>query len=238
MLDDNAIERFAHGFFGYGSWAAPVWIIGMEEGGGGSIEEVSRRMTAWEARGRRELEDLGSYHEAIGVTRHVGEKPALQPTWSKMIHVFLGANSLPANSELVRNFQSRELGRANGDTCILELLPLPSPNVRTWLYASSKLAYLSDRERYRRHIAPRRIERIREHIRTYHPRAVVFLGLAYMSFWQQIAGREFICQDDAGARVLSAHGTTFVVARHPASRGVTNAYFREVGRLVGRKSKP
>ncbi|MBF6569142.1 MAG: hypothetical protein IVW54_09730 [Candidatus Binataceae bacterium] len=54
-FNDQLIEDFDANFFGYGRTDAPVWFIGMGEGGGGSIDEINRRFIAWQHRGRRPL---------------------------------------------------------------------------------------------------------------------------------------------------------------------------------------
>jgi hypothetical protein len=51
------LDDFAHRFYGYGNYGGPFWFVGMEEGGGDSSEEIARRLSAWAARGRCELED-------------------------------------------------------------------------------------------------------------------------------------------------------------------------------------
>ena len=132
----------------------------------------------------------------------------------------------------MRSFQARDLGRSNGDTCILELLPLPSPNVRTWLYAPWNVPYLRDRDSYRQHLIPQRVERIRARVSNYRPRAVVFLGMSYLEHWQKIAGTPLEVQEDVA---LAGSDTLYIAVRHPASRGVTNAYFRGVGELLARR---
>ena len=34
MLDDSILEKFIHSFFGYGSYEADTWFVGMKEWGG------------------------------------------------------------------------------------------------------------------------------------------------------------------------------------------------------------
>ncbi len=225
----DVLERFTTRFFGYGSWAAPIWFVGMEEGGGSTIEETARRIAAWERRGERELEELIGYHRAIGVTRYVEAHAPLQPTWAKMIHVLLAAQNLPSDIETVRTFQMRSLGRDDGASCIVELLPLPSPDVRSWLYSEWDVEYLRDRKMYRQHLLPRRIASIRARITTHRPTAVVFLGMAYMKHWQEIAGTPLNVRESLA---VADGETLFIAARHPASRGTANSYFRAIGDLI------
>ncbi len=60
---------FMQRFSGYGDYAGRYWFVGMEEGGGASAGDIGRRLEAWDARGRRELEDVAGYHRSFGVDR-------------------------------------------------------------------------------------------------------------------------------------------------------------------------
>jgi hypothetical protein len=237
MLDERTTQAFIEGFYGYGNWSARVWFVGMEEGGGGSVAEIARRIDAWWTRGRNELEDLATYHEAIGVTRHIGDHAALQPTWTKIIHVLFGMTGKDASSDLVRKYQARELGRIGGETCLIELLPLPSPNVRRWIYGQcTTIPYLANRVSYRERVEPSRVRSIQERIAEHRPRAVVFLGLRYLSAWSEIAGSPLQREPTSGIAYTISGTTLFVAAKHPAARGVTNDYFRCVGEFVQQRA--
>jgi hypothetical protein len=65
-FDDQLLLDFMNAFYGYGNYKAPYWFIGMEEGGGDSFEEVTKRLSVWDRRGRRELEDAAEYFEEVG----------------------------------------------------------------------------------------------------------------------------------------------------------------------------
>ena len=69
MLDRGILRRFVHEFYGYGAHKAPIWFVGMEEGGGRKFEQVAGRLNAWQKRGCMELEDLADYHREFGVTQ-------------------------------------------------------------------------------------------------------------------------------------------------------------------------
>lgn len=229
-VDDKAVEAFIDGFFGYGNWAAPIWFVGMEEGGGATIAEAGRRIETWRLRGKLDLEDLVEYHHAIGITKHLGSQPALQPTWSKLVHLVLEMNGHEATDERVRAFQATKLGRRGGSSALIELLPLPSPGIEHWIYGdATTIPYLSSRDRYRVHVVRHRIAAIRERISTHFPRVVVFLGLSYAPYWTQIAGVPL--SPVRGDEFISATmaQTTFVIVKHPTARGVTNALFRTIG---------
>ena len=65
MLDELLLDDFMRSFFGYGSYQADYWFVGLEEGGGNSIEEVMSRLEIWNYQERQELEDVRIYHEAL-----------------------------------------------------------------------------------------------------------------------------------------------------------------------------
>jgi hypothetical protein len=43
-ISDQLIESYTSMFYGYGNYAAPFWFIGIEEGGGGTDDEIRRRL--------------------------------------------------------------------------------------------------------------------------------------------------------------------------------------------------
>ena len=47
MFNDNLIEDFMNNFFRYGKLFAYTCFIGMEEGGGNTIEDVESRLETW-----------------------------------------------------------------------------------------------------------------------------------------------------------------------------------------------
>jgi len=184
-------------------------------------------------RGRLDLEDPVEYHYAIGITKHLGPRPALQPTWRKLVHVLLGMSGGAATDDRVRAFQAKELGRRGGSSALVELLPLPSPGIDHWIYGeATTIPYLSSRERYRIRVVRYRIAAIRERLASYKPRAVVLLGLSYAAYWSEIASVPLIPTPGDAFITSTVRQTTFVVVKHPAARGVQNVLFRSIGELL------
>lgn len=233
---DELLEAFAETFYGYGSYGGQYWFIGLEEGGGGSAEEIGRRLSAWDRRGRRELDDVAEYHREIGVGCYFGPRARLQTTLKQLARMALAADGLGDTTEAVRTYQGAHLGRRGGDSCLLELLPLPSPSTARWGYGErSMLPQLASREKYRQRYVTMRAGRIKERIHEFSPRVVFFYGVAYQATWTHIAGTS-MRRIGADLWVGSRAGTTFVIAKHPASYGVSNDYFREAGKLAGSMS--
>jgi hypothetical protein len=57
----DEIENLSRESFGYGRWDAPVWFIGLEQGGG----DNSTRAKAFKAYQSDGLCDCKTFHEAI-----------------------------------------------------------------------------------------------------------------------------------------------------------------------------
>jgi hypothetical protein len=44
VLEPELLQDFICGFYGYGNLGAKYWFIGLEEGGGTSIDEIQHRL--------------------------------------------------------------------------------------------------------------------------------------------------------------------------------------------------
>lgn len=238
ILTDDEIERFIESFFGYGTWDAPYWFVGKEEGGGNDWADVSARVRTWHERGERELEDVAEYHRALGLgTKYFKERPPLQPTWSRLLRVLFSATGRDANREALRRYQSAHLGRPDGETLLTELLPLPSPSASRWLYgAYSSLDYLADRDRYRAAVAPRRAAALRARIARHRPHSVIFYGsdALYRDWWREIAGIDLEPLEVDGRRLFLGgnNHTRFLIIDHPTAFGITSAFLSAAGRQL------
>lgn len=108
-----------YGFYGYGSYQADYWFVGMEEGGD-TVQETNQRLTVWDQRGRREVEDVAEYHLAFGITHPFTEKAKLQPTWAKLIRVLLSIEGKPPTKDDMQRYQQQQWARSSGKVCLLE----------------------------------------------------------------------------------------------------------------------
>ena len=73
--------------------------------------------------------------------RRAGSYPAgftgrapLQPTWNGLMRILLSAKGEPATRAPFRPYQTERVGRYGGESCLVELFPLPSPSTSEWLY--------------------------------------------------------------------------------------------------------
>lgn len=231
MLDDELLNCYMGRFFGYGNVSAKLWFIGMEEGGGGSVEEIGSRLSAWDVRGRKAVEDIAEYHLHFGLNKFfTGEKPPTQRTWAKLIRATIVGNGETPEVYAVRDYQKCNWGRLLGETCLLELLPLPSPGISAWHYGNiSELSFLSTRKKYKEYMVGSRMRAIKSMIQRHNPRVVVFYGKTYQKYWNEIAGPEVEwLSSDWGSKGGGSQVGYFLV-NHPSSRGASNALFNRLG---------
>jgi hypothetical protein len=230
-LDDTLLRQYIRTFYGYGSYSGSWWLVGMEEGGGNSSHEIEARLSLWDARGRQELEDVSIFATSPSLGRWFTAHPPLQPTWQGLIRLILACEGRSTDSEAARSYQSNALGRQDGDNCLLELLPLPSPSVGQWIYgAHSSLPELQDRATYLRTVSPARIRHFQDRISQHQPKAVVFYSRNYQHWWEQVVGAPFGPPIPPGVQLVRGDHTLFVLTTHPTYRGVTTEYFVQVGR--------
>jgi hypothetical protein len=231
-LSDKVVEDFIHGFYGYGNLDSPYWYVGMEEGGGNTLDEIKSRLKAWKEFKAPTTVDVKDYHMEIGIGQFFSEKPVLQTTWSKLIRIHLRLLDKDTSTSEVRSYQRKHWGRKDGNNCLLELMPLPSPGTNKWMYDDfSRLTHLKSRSDYCKFVQPARIVGIQTLIEKHSPKAVLFYGLSpqYMDAWRKIVGRKLEKSEIPGLYWSAAETTIFAVCPHPVAHGYSNAYFESVG---------
>jgi hypothetical protein len=231
-FDDTLLSDYMKGFWGYGNPEADYWFVGMEEGGGDSYEDITRRITQWDRRGRNMLEDLYEYHMDIQVPKWFQSGAPLQSTWNRLIRVLLVAKGEVPEREVVRSYQIERLARSNDEVCLLELLPLPSPTTSHWLYGEhSQIPELSSRAAYTRKVGEYRAQQIKQLITQRQPKFVLFYGIGYLEWWQKLVGVDLTQQTLHGKTAYFGQigSTKLAVTQHPVATGVTLDYFHSVG---------
>lgn len=125
FFNDELLEKIVDTFYGYGNYQGNYWFVGMEEAGG-DFNDINNRINIWSNRGKQEIEDIAEYHIAMETW-----DARIQPTWKGLIRIILSAKGREnIDREDVRKYQINELGRKYKETCLLELLPLPSPSLK------------------------------------------------------------------------------------------------------------
>ncbi len=158
-------------YVGYGSASAPIVFIGMEEGlsKGDNLEaELFLRST---------YTPYMDLHESFGDGLNAFLKnPGRRPTWIGMSAIGLrykGSSDISYAS--CRNYMLSELGRANRDSLLTELMPYPSANLNTWSY----LDRFKDREKYADELESKRRDLLRDVVNAPARRLIVAYGKGY-----------------------------------------------------------
>lgn len=217
MIDQELITDFASSFYGYGNLDAALWFIGMEEGGGATLENVQSRLTVWDRCGRPSVTDVAEMHFAIGEARLFQPGAPTQPTWRGLIRLTLAAQNLPSSIEDIRAYQISRFARSDGDVASLELLPLPSPSLKTWNYPRwCSLPSLATRDTYIEDFLPLRVKKLKSLIASKKPKFVVFYGASYHSYWEEIS--QVKLTGEAFPKTGINGATRFFVMPHPSAR--------------------
>jgi hypothetical protein len=246
-MNQRLLNGWLDTFYGYGHWSAPTWFVGMEEGGG----RFEERLHAWQKLARpgqnppHLAPDLRDFCMAIELRDwHDGPHPKIQPTWGKLIRFLLATRGTPANEDLdrIRDYQAKRWGTRDGETCLIELLPLPSQRASSWDYSKYSWIHrcLASRKEYEACLAPGRCAFIASKLahRAHAPKLVVFYGLSYVCYWQQITEGTMQPMDLPSQNKLwlgRRGGTLFCALKHPTCRGACNGYFEEAAEFVGRR---
>jgi len=216
MSDSRALA--SRTWFGYGTWSAPYWFVGMEPGG----DDHPDLYTSWEACGSGSLVDAARHEDewnkivpADLQMHHFATKPTIQRgTWQPLIHIVLGFTN---SNEDPHSYQRDKLGRVHGKTALIELSSVASPALSP---QSLKRPYEAER-----------IAAIRQHLEseTPGPELVVFYGITYAKQYSEVAGGPF---DKDGFRWNGS--TLCALIKHPARPTRTYRYWREFGETLRR----
>ncbi len=230
--DERLLLDFGNTFLGYGRLDSALWLIGPEAGGGQTINEVHHRASVWSKRGRKETEDLQGYHADLGLdwTRKI------QSCWGSLIRVILEFDEKRAEREDVREFQKRELGRADADgqNSVLDLSQLSSPSTSNWELHEFGFSWLATREEYEGHLLRSRCDLLLARLARYKPRLVLFYGLSHQRWWEQISANQFTPSKLPRLSWVRGENSLFAMIPHPngvrfSGKGARNAFFAGVG---------
>jgi hypothetical protein len=164
FCDRAKLDQMAERFFGYGNWRAPFWFIGPEAGMATSGDTLELRYESWKALNFDSVVDCAAHHRGFNFTKWHRYVPPTQATWRQLIRLLLAFKDQSSEAELeaIRSYQLDHWGSCNGETCVIELSGLASPNMRA---SRDRTTFLA-----------RRIARIREEILTHEPKIVVMYG--------------------------------------------------------------
>ncbi len=230
-MDNTLMREFISKFLGYGSFENSFWCVGMEEGGGFCECEIKTRLDVWNQNRQPALLDVVDFHRAVFPDNSPVDR--LQKTWSGLIKIFLSAWPSDKHSNDIIHFQQTRLGSSKcpGIT-LLELFPLPSPGISSWNYGQwSDISFLNSRNSYKKAIKNDRIALLKGIIEEHHPKVIIFYGLSYRRYWEQITSSVFIQDQESKAFFSESENSIYALIKHPA-RGTSNSYLELVGKQL------
>lgn len=232
-MNNDLFQLFINTFLGSGNYSGDYWFVGMEEGGGESLEQVTSRINAWHDLGEQGLVDIYDFHIKINYPSFFTDPVKLQHTWVQQARVILSSKGFLPTIPALKAYQRDILGRKDSETCLLELLPLASPSSSVWNYDRwSELPFLKNRNAYLNYCIPWRCAFIQSQIDLFQPKYVIFLGSSYSKYWHEIAGQNVLFQNVNGFQVARSQNTLFFISKHPSARGLKNAYFEAIGSYI------
>lgn len=230
-MNHSDTAAYIREFFGYGNLSAPLWFVGMEEGGKATSELLQQRVEAWKTLHRGTTVDLKELHHLIhdGEKWFAGDRPPLQSTWRALMRILFAFEGRETTTESIRAYQKTNLGTLSGSCALLELMPLPSPRIRDWPYAKAGVDSLASREKYLDEFRPHRLDALKALIEKRHKlRAVVFYG--YRDFWREAFAVEVSAATPFD--MFSWNEKQIILTPHPAAHGWGNQFWSEVGRAI------
>ena len=94
QMNDDEFDMALNNY-GYGSWKAPYWFLGPEQGMDSNENgNLDARIATWRSLGSLNLDDCRKFHLKLYPVIHPrktwhGDGASLQPTWDKLILTLL-----------------------------------------------------------------------------------------------------------------------------------------------------
>lgn len=239
IFDNDTLTKFIKKFYGYGNYRGAIWFVGMEPGASDDNNEIKKFFDVWKYRGELEIDDVKKSHLETGLehyTKFFTEDCVIEKTWGALIEILLYANgkNVFTNND-IKIYQRTNLGKKDSKHCLIELLPLPSRNIKNWPYREVDVKAIVDKKLYELTYIPLRLEHIKNLIKEYTPKVVVFYSLTYKRHWEKLVDKEFLLYKEIFDKKIwriEKDSTLYLIIAHPSARGKFGNYFSEVGNLV------
>ncbi len=189
-IDETALRKYATTFFGYGSWKADYWLVGLEERGATKrTDEFRRRYKAWHEMDCEGLVDLRRFCRKCseGAPKSKWTFPDWRnPTW-KALHGLLteagiDIGEMNENNKLWGGSVGVEEG--SGHVALIEVMPFPSPSVSTWPYEKWDWDFMQKRALCGAEFREARIAKLLSRFENCKPKAVIDYSRAWKKFKQ------------------------------------------------------
>jgi hypothetical protein len=193
LIEEKPLHHWIENFYGYGSWLAPFWFVGYEEGGGDVPEEVAEKINYYYSvkTPPQQLADLREMYNKVAfriegpraekfATLHdqrFGHQATLHGGWKNLIAFVHGYQREPLPDLLA--YQKKLFASSSSREALLQLYPLSAHN-HAWYYAwldLPQLPFLKSRQQYENQVFPSRIRNILENITVHEPEVVLMYGM-------------------------------------------------------------
>ncbi|MBA5628706.1 hypothetical protein [Moheibacter lacus] len=190
-INPEWIQNRIENFFGYGNLNSPIWFIGIEEGfrvrdryqNGIDLLKLRFERTY----NQNSIDVVGGMEGVSDHLKWYQNATEIQDTYKRLIQILLQWRGQPIDDSSVLgvfNDNVNGLGRINSDNAILELLPLPNPDLGQWIYeeyAEGDLDFLRDRKTYQKSVRKERVEGLKRLVQEYEPEVIVFYSRSYVN---------------------------------------------------------
>jgi hypothetical protein len=196
--------RASREWFGFGTWNAPYWFIGMNPGGddGPEIYDSWNHFDSPSLLDHKAHED--DWNARVPISKRVrffADNPKPQPTWQRLIHFVMGYTNRTLDT---RTYQRDWYGSYRGETALLELYAAASKEF------DQKAVDIFEAER---------IQSLHEKLATHRPAFALFYGTTCQTQYEKIVGEAF---DRDG--FCDRNGTLCILTRHPTAPKYTRSY--------------
>ena len=165
-------------FVGYGNPGGDTWFINFEETGEG-VSQLHERLQL------QRVEDLSEAYRKLNITQYHQERPVLHPLLEAMSQIILALENRPITRENLQDYQKGHLGRKQGRTFLLYLMPIPVNEPGGWNHTAA-IPQFASRDDYIELLQERRIRYLKTYLFQYHPTTVVCFGNPYWEVFKQL----------------------------------------------------
>jgi hypothetical protein len=202
-------------FLGYGNPKAPFVFVGMEEG----LTETLDYPLLAQLRDRAALPAIVDLFDcSIHPGKYLsGARPPIQRTWGTLIAMMLCIRDKATDNETIRRYQRDQLGRTDGESLLLELMPLPARSMKMWTPYDVLFSDYDCRDSYLHSLEEKRVATIRETL-AYGPKLVVLYGIGYWPKYRRIFPEITNWHNEGIFEYARRDATGVILMPHPVAR--------------------
>ncbi len=177
--DADLLKEYGEAFFGYGSWDADYWLIGIEERGAETEDEFSNRFKAWNKmeaeEKKRGLVDLRDYASESKI-----ELDWTNPTWRAMQTVCSEIGlKIGDLGEGNKNWGGKDNENLPSRVALIEAMPFPAPGIKQWPYEDWPKFEMETRKKCAEKFLHLRFKQLVGKLKKHQPKLVVLYGQRY-----------------------------------------------------------